>query len=304
MSKLNPTNHAASAYAKLKNMAQKQKLNFMSLLIRYATERFLYRLSISEFAHQFVLKGGNLFVVWQKGQNFRPTVDTDMACLGNSDQEYLRTVFYKTALTSGILTDGMKFDANSIRMSPIRKGAEQSSTRIIFYGYLTTAKISLQFDISPGDIITPPPELEDFPVLLNNPSPRLKIYPMATTIAEKTEIMISRGITNSRMKDFYDLWLLTELFDHDYVTLCQAVKNTFECRKVPLPIKTPEAWTVQFATNSNKSTQWDAFLRKSISQSDLIGFAIVIAIIAMFLTPVFFPPDDAPKKWLASKGWQ
>ena len=119
--------------------------------------------------------------------------------------------------------------------------------RIILTGYPGNARIRLQFDIGVGDAITPPPELTDFPVLLNGPVPRLKAYPMVTAIAEKSEIMVTRGIINSRLKDFYDLWLLSELFEHDYSTLCQAVRNTFARRKVPMPIAMPEAWTPEFA---------------------------------------------------------
>jgi len=304
MSNPNPTNFAASAYAKLKNIANEQNLNFMSLLIRYATERFLYRLSVSESADQFVLKGGNLFVIWQNGQNFRPTVDADMVCFGNADQEHLKYIFLQAAQAPVSLNDGMRFDINSLRISSIREETEYGGTRITFNGFLTAARIPLQFDIGIGDAITPPPELANFPVLLNGSVPRLKAYPMATAIAEKTEAMVSRGIINSRMKDFYDIWLLSELFDHDYSTLRKAVGNTFERRKVPIPLKTPDAWTTEFAANPIKATQWNAFLRKNVLQSAPADFGLVVARIAMFLSPVFFPPAETPAKWLAAQGWK
>ena len=113
MSNPKPVNHAASVYAALLNIAREQKLNFMSLLIRYATERFLYRLSISESASQFVLKGGNLFVIWQKGRNFRPTVDADLAYFGNASQEHLKNIFLQAAQAPVSLNDGMRFDVDS-----------------------------------------------------------------------------------------------------------------------------------------------------------------------------------------------
>lgn len=304
MSNPKPVNHAASVYAKLLNIAREQKLNFMSLLIRYATERFLYRLSISESASQFVLKGGNLFVIWQKGRNFRPTVDADMACFGNASQEHLKSIFLQAAQAQVSLKDGMRFDIDSFQLSSIREETEYGGTRITFNGFLTTARIPLQFDIGIGDAITPAPELTDFPVLLDGPAPRLKAYPMATAIAEKAEVMVSRGIVNSRMKDFYDIWLLSELFDHDYSILCKAIENTFERRKVPMPVKMPDAWTTQFATNPIKSTQWDAFLRNNILHPAPADFSLVIARIAMFLSPVFFPPEDTPGKWVAAQGWK
>jgi hypothetical protein len=198
----------------------------------------------------------------------------------------------------------MRFDINSFRLDAIREETEYSGTRITFNGFLTAARIPLQFDIGVGDAITPQPELIDFPVLLDGPVPRLKAYPMATAIAEKAEIMISRGIINSRMKDFYDIWLLSELFDHDYSILRQAIGNTFARRKMPWPAKIPDAWTTQFATSPIKSTQWNAFLRKNILHSAPANFSHVIARIAMFLNPVFFPPEDIPEKWVAARGWK
>ena len=304
MSNPNPSNHAASAYAKLMNIAGEQKLNFMSLLIRYATERFLYRLSVSESASHFVLKGGNLFTIWQKGQNFRPTADTDMLYLGNANQNHLKKIFLQIAQTPVNLNDGMRFDIDSFRLNPISEESEYGGTRITFNGFLTNARIPLQFDIGIGDAITPAPELTDFPVLLDGPAPQLKTYPMVTAIAEKAEVMITRGIINSRMKDFYDIWLLSELFDHDYSILCKAIRNTFTRRKVPIPTKMPDAWTSQFATSPIKSTQWKAFLHNNILYLAPADFSLVIDRIATFLNPVFFPPVDLPKKWVAAQGWK
>ena len=304
MSRPRPTNHAASAYAKLKNIAHEHNMNFMSLLIRYATERFLYRLSIADAAGQFVLKGGNLFVIWQKGQTCRPTVDADLLCFGNAEPGHLREVFLHAASAQASINDGMRFDTNSIRVSAIREESEYGGTRITLNGFLTAAKIPLQFDIGVGDAITPPPALAEYPVLLGGLVPRLKVYPMATAIAEKAETMVTRGVINSRMKDFYDLWLLAELFDHDYATLRTAISSTFERRRVPMPSTTPDAWTAEFAASPIKTTQWSAFLRKHNLQTAPVDFASVIARIALFLGPVFFPPARSPITWQAANNWK
>lgn len=141
-------------------------------------------------------------------------------------------------------------------------------------------------------------------MLLDGPVPRLKVYPMATTIAEKSEVMVSRGIINSRLKDFYDLWLLSELFDHDYETLRLAIQNTFARRDVSLPESIPEAWTPEFAASPTKTTQWAAFLRKNKTVTAPVDFKTVGARIASFLTPVFFPPERKLTTWKAAKGWQ
>ena len=304
MSNPNPTNFSASAYAKLKNIADEKKWNFMHLLIRYGTERFLYRLSISPAANQFVLKGGNLFVIWQKGNNSRPTIDSDMICFGDADPEHLRTIFKDAAESDASPNDGMRYDGNSIEISSIREETEYGGTRIILTGYLGNARIRLQFDIGVGDAITPPPELTDFPVLLNGPVPKLKAYPMATTIAEKSEVMVTRGIINSRLKDFYDLWLLSELFDHDYAILRLAIRNTFERRKVPMPTDMPESWTPEFAATPQKAIQWAAFLRKNKTVTSPVDFSVVAERISKFLVPVFFPLEKTPKKWIAAQGWE
>ncbi len=304
MSNPNPVNMAASVEAKLKNITAERRIDYRFILIRYATERFFYRLSTSPCADQFVLKGGNLFVIWQNGRDYRPTVDSDMLCFGDATPEHLRRVFADACRIDSISVDGMVFDPDSIEISSIREETEYGGTRILLTAYLGRARIRLQFDIGVGDAITPSPELTDFPVLLNGPVPRLKVYPMATTIAEKSEVMVSRGIINGRLKDFYDLWLLSELFDHDYKTLRLAIQNTFARRHVSLPESIPEAWTPEFAASPTKTTQWAAFLRKNKTVAAPADFKAVGARVASFLTPVFFPPERKLTTWKAAKGWQ
>lgn len=304
MSNPNPTNIAASVEAKLKNVTAERKIDYRFILIRYATERFFYRLSISQYANQFVLKGGNLFVIWQNGRDYRPTIDSDMICFGNATPEYLKQVFSETCRMNNVPDDGMRFDADSIEISSIREETEYGGTRILLLAFLGRARVTLQFDIGVGDAITPPPELTDFPVLLNGPVPKLKAYPMATTIAEKSEVMVTRGIINSRLKDFYDLWLLSELFDHDYATLRLAIRNTFERRKVPMPTDMPESWTPEFAANPQKAIQWAAFLRKNKTVTSPVDFSVVAERISKFLVPVFFPLEKTPRKWIAAQGWE
>ena len=131
MTNPHPVNFAASAYAKLKNIADRKKWNFMHLLIRYGIERFFYRLSVSPYADQFVLKGGNLFVIWQKGDNSRPTIDSDMLCFGDTDPEHLRSVFTEAALSSASPEDGMRYDEKSIEIFSIREETEYGGTRIL-----------------------------------------------------------------------------------------------------------------------------------------------------------------------------
>ena len=303
MSNPTPTNIAASVEAKLKNICKEQKIDFRFILIRYANERFLYKLSISPFADQFILKGGNLFIVWQNGMNFRPTVDADLLCTGKADEEYLESIFLKVCTSTNGDDDGILFDETSLEVGPIRDDTEYGGTRIVLTAYLGRAKIPLQFDIGIGDAITPAPEIVKYPVLLNGEAPEIKIYPMVTSIAEKTETMVSRGTVNSRMKDFYDIWLLSELFDHDFKTLRLAVMNTFERRDVSLPTTIPESFTEEFYQNKMKQTQWNAFCRKNKLQKSPESFESAVLRIRDFLQPVFFTPKTSPIKWQAGKGW-
>jgi len=303
MSNPTPTNIVASVEAKLKNICKEQNIDFRFILIRYANERFLYKLSVSPFADQFILKGGNLFIVWQNGMNFRPTVDADLLCTGKTDEEYLKSIFLEVCSSANSDDDGMRFDETSLEVGPIRDDTEYGGTRIVLTAYLGRARVPLQFDIGIGDAITPAPETVKYPVLLNGEAPQIKIYPMVTSIAEKTETMVSRGTLNSRMKDFYDIWLLSELFDHEYKTLRKAILNTFERRNVPLPTTIPESFTEEFYQSKVKQTQWNAFCRKNKLQKSPESFESAVLRIRDFLQPVFFIPETPPKKWQASKGW-
>jgi len=304
MSKPQPTNIAASVEARLKNIAIERKLDYRFILIRYAHERFLYRLSISPYAKKFVLKGGNLFVIWQKGRNFRPTVDSDMLCFGNAEPQHLREVFQSVCQLEGLPKDGMTFDPNSIEISSIREEAEYGGIRVVFRAHLARARVDLQFDIGTGDAITPAPKLTNFPVLLDGPIPRLKVYPMATAIAEKAQAMVLHGVNNSRMKDFYDIWLLAELFDHKYSTLRQAVCKTFERRNTAMPTLLPDCLSEEFMHLPIKQTQWNAFIRKNRLSEKPENFTLAVSRIRDFLMPVFFPPTEAPAKWVAAQGWK
>ena len=304
MSKSEPTNIAASVEAKLKNICKVQNIDFRYILIRYANERFLYKLSVSPFADKFVLKGGNLFIVWQNGMNFRPTIDTDLLCIGKTDEAYLKSIFLKVCTSSSNGNDGIRFDEKSLKVAPIRNNIEYGGTRIVLNAYLGRAKIPLQFDIGIGDAITPAPEIAKFPVLLNGEAPQIKIYPMVTSIAEKTETMLSRGTVNSRMKDFYDIWLLSELFNHDFKTLNQAIMNTFNRRDVSLPTTVPESFTREFFQSKIKQTQWNAFCRKNKLQKSPENFESAVMRIRDFLLPVFLLPETLPVRWRAGKGWQ
>jgi len=227
-----------------------------------------------------------------------------MVCLGNAEPEHLCEVFRNACQMEGIPNDGMTFDPNSIKDSSIREGTEYGGIRIEFLAHLGRAKVNLQFDIGIGDVVTPAPKLTNFPVLLDGAIPRLKTYPMVTAIAEKAHAMTVRGLDNSRMKDFYDIWLLSELFDHDYSTLRLAICKTYERRQTALPTSQPDCFSDEFMLMPTKQTQWNAFIRKNRLSEKPENFATAVSRIKDFLMPVFLPSANTPMKWLAAHGWE
>lgn len=197
-------NIAHSIFQKLKNYAKAQNADFNLVLFRYGLERFLYRLCKSNYSDKFILKGANLFVAWQ-GQNFRVTRDADFLYYGQANTEYLVSTLETICSIDFSENDGIVFLKETVKAEIIRDTQEYGGTRITLTGMLSQAKIPLQIDIGIGDIITPGPDIINFPTILDLPAPTLKAYPRYTVVAEKFEAIVSLGIANSRMKDFYDI---------------------------------------------------------------------------------------------------
>ncbi|MBW1660268.1 MAG: nucleotidyl transferase AbiEii/AbiGii toxin family protein [Deltaproteobacteria bacterium] len=266
------------------NQAKIQGEDFNLLLVRYGIERLLYRLSISSHADEFVLKGASLFLVW-KGQSYRVTRDADLLGFGSADTERISTVFIEVCLVS-YDDDGVRFKPDTVRAMPIREEQEYEGIRVTLEGVLHRARIPLQIDIGFGDVITPAPEEIEFPTLLDAPAPRLRAYPRYTMVAEKFEAMVRLGMANSRMKDFYDVWLLSRLFEFNGRLLCEAVRNTLRRRSTSIPDGLPTAFTEEFWQDPQKQTQWQAFVRKAKPEPVASDFDTLISDIIVFLKPV------------------
>lgn len=299
------TNIAASVRQKLLNLAANSGDDPNLLWNRYAIERLLYRLSISDFKDRFVLKGAVLFSVWSDAPH-RPTMDLDLEGFGENSDAWAASVFKQVCRIQND-GDGLSFDADSVHAETIRGGMEYQGRRIKLIAYLGKARIPIQVDIGFGDTIIPAPEWIEFPVLLDMPPPIIRIYPMATVVAEKLHAIVTLGIANSRMKDFYDLYILMRDNAFEYTTLSVATKGTFDRRKTPLPCEAPFALTDAFARDSQKRTQWRAFMRKingtGISHPELDG---VILALRQFACPVFGIEEDkqALKSWPPNGPWQ
>lgn len=253
-------NSAASIRQRLLNISREQKIEFQLVLTRFALERFLYRLSQSKYSKDFVLKGAMLFQVWG-GAMHRPTRDLDLLSFGKPDITYF-TEIIREICTQEQSSDGILFQTDSILLESIKEEDEYQGLRATFIATLELARIPLQIDIGFGDSIIPAPINIDYPTLLNLPSPKLRAYSKETVIAEKFHAMIDKGIANSRMKDFYDIWILATTYMFESKTLFKAIESTFRVRDTPLPTKIPLAFTKEFSEDKIKIAQWNAFLRK------------------------------------------
>ncbi len=299
----NLKNAAISIRQKLLNKANAENRTFNEVLQYYCMERFLYRLSVSPHADKFILKGALMLRVWQAPE-IRPTMDIDMLGRTGSDLENITALVREICELDIADGDGLVFDGKQIAGEQITEDAGYPGLRIRIPAMLDTAVLKVQMDIGFGDAVYPEPQKYLFPVLLNSPVPSLLCYSRESAIAEKFEAMLKRGKLNSRMKDFYDVWLLAGQYDFDGSQLCAAVRWTLERRNVNLPEQIT-AFSDEFI--EYKRVQWNAFRKKLKNVSAPEHFAEPVAMIKDFLTPVIETLSTGkpmPKHWQASGPWQ
>lgn len=275
-------NLAASVQARLLNLARSSSRDYGQVLTRFALERLLYRLSISEHADHFLLKGALLFDLWFD-MPLRPTRDIDLLGFGVSETPHLIGVFQD--LCGLEVEDGMVFVADSLNAQEIRKAANYSGVRVTLRALLGPSKASIQIDVGYGDAVTPAPERAAYPVLLDEfAAPQLRVYPRETVVAEKLETIVLLGIANSRMKDYFDLWVLCKHTHGESSLLKQAIHATFQRRGTPLPKALPVGLSEEFALDRQKQQQWRAFLKKN--RLDEIALQSVVEELRLWLAPL------------------
>jgi len=278
-----PRDVAASVRRRLQDAARASGRPFQEVLEYYAMERFLYRLAQSSHAGRFVLKGALMFRAWGAPAS-RPTRDIDLLGRLENTVETVVPVF-RDVCGIAVQQDGMVFDPASVAGALIKEDADYAGVRVTFLGTLQNARVAMQVDIGFGDVVTPGPVQTDYPTLLALPAPHLNGYPRETVVAEKFEAMVKLGLVNSRMKDFYDLWLLARRFDFDGPTLATAIARTFAHRKTavaPLPF----ALTAAFADDPAKRAQWKGFVRRTKLDDAPEELATVTGELGPFLVPV------------------
>ncbi|MFN5880349.1 MAG: nucleotidyl transferase AbiEii/AbiGii toxin family protein [Burkholderiales bacterium] len=260
---MNPANPnvAASVRARLLNVAKAQGVDFNQVLVRFALERILYRMTQSQHADRFLLKGALLFTLWYDMPH-RATRDADLLGFGASDLASVAETFRDIAAVA--VDDGVAFDPASVTVEEIRKEAGYGGVRVIIAGELAKARCKTQIDVGFGDAVTPAPVDSVYPVLLDDlPAPKLRAYPTYTVIAEKLHAIALLGMTNSRLKDYFDLSVLLERETLDTDLLAQAIKATFERRGMSVPNEVPMGLTHEFAHDSSRQSLWLAFLKKN-----------------------------------------
>jgi predicted nucleotidyltransferase component of viral defense system len=279
-----PKNLAASIAARLRKLARERNEDLQLVLTRYGLERLLYRLSLSPYRDDFVLKGAMLFHAWAEAPH-RPTRDLDLLCRGDNSVEHLVTVFRTICEQPVDAEDALVFNAASVRGEEIRESKEYQGLRLTFEARLANIRIPIQIDIGFGDVVTPGPMEIEFPTLLELPAPVLQAYSRETVIAEKFQAMVMLGTINTRMKDFFDLWVLSREHEFDGTTLAAAIGATFERRRTELPAQVPTALSQDFAADAAKQTQWRAFLQRGKLSMGGESFPEVIAALRRFLMP-------------------
>lgn len=267
-------------------------------------ERFLYRLSQSEYFDMVVLKGALMFVVWEAPRS-RATRDIDL--LGHMDNSVdSLAAMVKDICNVTVEPDGVVFNISSIRGERIKEDADYEGARIGFTANIGQARALIQVDIGFGDPVFPVPGYIDYPTILDMPHPRLKGYPRETVVAEKFVAMVQLGIVNSRMKDFYDIWLLANQFDFSGKTLQRAIRQTFTTRKILLTNE-PLALSDTFSSDPEKMAQWKAFVRRSRLEHAPADLKTVTDHLRTFLLPVtkgLAKNDPTPIAWRPPGPWQ
>ena len=251
--------------------------------MRYGLERLAYRLSQSEHADKFILKGAMLFLVWT-GEPYRTTKDLDLLALRATTTDEMASIF-KSICCTEVVADGLVFLPNTIRAIEIREEQLYQGVRVNLEVHLGRARIPLQVDVGFGDVMTPKAKATEFPPLLDFPAPRLHMYAPETAIAEKFETMVKLGFVNSRLKDYYDIQVLSRAFPFNGEVLSAAIKATFKRRQTSLPIMVPLGLSEEFATDTVKITQWRAFLKRGRLKYQEPNLATVVEAVRQFLMP-------------------
>jgi predicted nucleotidyltransferase component of viral defense system len=295
-------NVVASVLARLRNHSKSSGAPFQQVLQQYAIERFLYRISKSKHAQSVILKGA-LLLKTIGIPSARPTMDIDMLRKGNADQASLMDLV-KDCAALKVEADGLTFLADSVMAEEIAKDSEYKGTRILMDARMDNVRLKIQIDFGVGDVMVPGPRMIEYPVFLGSDAILLLAYPVESAIAEKLQAMVALGDANSRMKDFYDVWICSNHLDFNMDMLLKAIDATFKNRETPVPAQEFEALTTNFV--ERHGVQWNAFVKK-VGEDELTdAFDKIVEDLKIFVIPVLISLARSEKlmqQWKAGKGW-
>jgi hypothetical protein len=294
----------ASVRQRLLNQSRAQNRPFQELLQYFAMERFLYRLANSPYADRFILKGALLLTAWRAPAS-RPTMDIDLAGRTNNQLDHIKEVV--TAVCD-VATDpdGIEFNRDSIEVSRIKEDADYEGVRVRFHATLARARVPMQLDIGFGDIITPGPMEIEYPTMLDFPAPILRAYPKETVVAEKLEALTALGLLNSRIKDYYDLALLSRMYPFNGQHLTDAIVATFRHRGTAIEAE-PIGLTQAYCDDPARALQWRAFVRRSRFAEEAGDLTRLLDEIKPFVLPVLSKiADNSPfnARWSPGGPWE
>ena len=295
-------NVVASVLARLRNTSKSKGAPFQQVLQQYAIERFLYRISKSSHANSVILKGA-LLLKTIGIPTARPTLDIDMLRMGKADRASLIALI-KDCAALQVEPDGLAFLADSVVAEEITKDSEYRGTRILMDARMANVRLRIQVDFGVGDVIVPGPRMIEYPAFLGGDTIELLAYPVETSIAEKLQAMVSLGEVNSRMKDFYDVWICASHLDFESGKLLKALEATFKNRETDIPTDDFEVLTIGFA--ERHLVQWNAFVKKMGEGTLANRFPEVIQDLRKFAVPMFrciVLGEQIGTQWRTGKGW-
>lgn len=275
-----------SIKGRLLNISREKNEDFNLTLLRYVTERFLYRLGQSSYKDSFILKGAYLLTITLEDNQYRTTKDIDFLKVGTADAAYLKNALQEIIAISNP-EDGIDFDEDSVVLIEIQEAQQYRGQRAKITAHIGNTRIVLQVDISIGDTVYPSTRSLSVPSILGQDEPTISAYPIETIIAEKLEAIISIGILTSRMKDFYDLYIIVTTQNCNPVTVRGAVQATFSRRQTPIPKEMPEVLTIATAENPIKQKQWKAFIRRIRSEQSSVSLGQILETIRQLAISVF-----------------
>jgi len=304
MTPRSPKNIVASIHQRLLNVSVQSSRTFNDLVMYYAIERFLFRLALSAYADRVVLKGGLLLHVWNAPIT-RVTRDIDLLGTLSNDLDQIRDMV-RNLCTVVVEDDGLFFDPETVKTDRIAEDADYEGVRAIFKGCFGKMRLAMQIDIGFSDVVTPAPIPITYPSVLDHPPAQLLAYNRETVVAEKFEAMIKLGELNSRMKDFFDIWVLSRNYVFDGTLLSDAIRSTLTQRQTDIEGE-PVCLTAQFANTGIKATQWKGFIKSSRVEGAPMEFTTVVADVRGFLLPIAKALSDDTsfsQTWTAGGPWR